>query len=113
MSLDDSSSTPVKPAKDAHSSTGSPTPPTESPPPAEELQDGEDNESTPDPHPEPEPEPDPVQIAAEAEKLKEQGNDSFKHKRYGEAIVLYTKAIGTSSYPSSLKGQDTFSRCAD
>lgn len=39
------------------------------------------------------PEPDPVAIAAEAEKLKERGNDSFKDGRYGEAIDLYTKAI--------------------
>lgn len=43
--------------------------------------------------PEPEPEPDPVAIVAEAEKLKEQGNQSFKRARYGEAVDLYTKAI--------------------
>jgi outer membrane biosynthesis protein TonB len=46
------------------------------------------------PQPEPEPKPDPAAIAAEAEKLKEQGNESFKRKRYGDAIDLYTKAIG-------------------
>jgi DnaJ family protein C protein 7 len=46
--------------------------------------------------PEPEPEPDPVAIVAEAEKLKEQGNQSFKRARYGEAVDLYTKAIGMS-----------------
>ena len=50
---------------------------------------------------EPEPEPDPAAIAAEAEKLKEQGNESFKRARYGEAVDLYTKAIGTSSSSSS------------
>ena len=44
--------------------------------------------------PEPEPKPDPAAIAAEAEKLKEQGNESFKRGRYGDAIDLYTKAIG-------------------
>ena len=48
------------------------------------------------PEPEPEPKPDPAAIAAEAEKLKEQGNESFKRGRYGDAIDLYTKAIGTS-----------------
>ncbi len=47
--------------------------------------------------PEPEPEPDPAAVAAEAERLKEQGNDSFKRGRYGEAVDLYTKAIGMSS----------------
>ncbi|KAI0047396.1 protein prenylyltransferase, partial [Auriscalpium vulgare] len=41
----------------------------------------------------PEPPRDPAEIAAEAEKLKEQGNVSFKAKRYGEAIDLYTNAI--------------------
>jgi outer membrane biosynthesis protein TonB len=46
------------------------------------------------PQPEPEPKPDPAAIAAEAEKLKEQGNESFKRGRYGDAIDLYTKAIG-------------------
>jgi DnaJ family protein C protein 7 len=49
----------------------------------------------PEPEPEPEPEPDPAAIAAEAEKLKEEGNDSFKRGRYGDAIDLYSKAIGT------------------
>jgi hypothetical protein len=59
----------------------------------------------PQPQPEPEPElgpepdfePDPAAIAAEAEKLKEQGNESFKRAKYGEAVDLYTKAIGMSS----------------
>jgi hypothetical protein len=46
------------------------------------------------PQPEPEPKPDPAAIAAEAEKLKEQGNESFKRGKYGDAIDLYTKAIG-------------------
>lgn len=50
-----------------------------------------------EPEPEPEPELDPAAIAAEAEKLKEQGNESFKLGRYGEAVDLYTKAISTSS----------------
>jgi hypothetical protein len=50
-----------------------------------------------EPEPEPAPEPDPAAIAAEAEKLKEQGNESFKRTRYGEAIDLYTKAISASS----------------
>ena len=36
-----------------------------------------------------------------AEKFKEQGNEKFKHKRYIEAIDLYTKAIGASSLSSS------------
>ncbi|KAI0058879.1 protein prenylyltransferase [Artomyces pyxidatus] len=39
------------------------------------------------------PEPEIVDIPAEAEKLKEQGNQSFKAKRYGEAVDRYTKAI--------------------
>jgi hypothetical protein len=94
-------STPPKTAKDAHSSTGSSTPPTVSPPPPEEPQDEDNDEpTTPDLDPEPEPEPDHEQIRAEAEKLKEQGNDLFKRGRYGEAIDLYTKALGTSSEPS-------------
>jgi outer membrane biosynthesis protein TonB len=60
-------------------------------------------QSDPEPKPEPEPnlEPDPVAIAAEAEKLKEQGNESFKRARYGEAVDLYTKAIGMSLSLSS------------
>jgi hypothetical protein len=52
--------------------------------------------------PEPEPEPDPAAIAAEAEKMKGQGNDLFKRRWYGEAIDLYSKAIGVSrlhAYP--------------
>ena len=52
---------------------------------------------SPQPQPQPEPEPDPAAIAAEAEKLKEQGNELFKRGKYGEAIDLYTKAIGASS----------------
>jgi hypothetical protein len=54
-----------------------------------------------EPEPEPELEPDPAAIAAEAEKLKEEGNQSFKRARYGEAVDLYTKAIGMSSSLSS------------
>jgi len=57
-------------------------------------------QSEPEPEPELEPEPDPAAIAAEAEKLKEQGNESFKRARYGEAVDLYTKAIGMSSLSS-------------
>jgi hypothetical protein len=34
--------------------------------------------------------------AVRAEKLKEQGNDSFRAKNFQEAIDLYTKAIGVS-----------------
>jgi hypothetical protein len=97
MSLVDPSSTPLTPVKDPHSPIGSFPPRTESPPSAEELRDGNSDHNEPASDPEPEPEPDPVQIAAEAEKLKERGNDSFKCGRYGEAIDLYTKAIGTSS----------------
>lgn len=110
MSPDDPSSSPTDVAKDAELSRGSPTPPSESPPlPDEEVPEGEnhapDPDSQPDPEPEPEPKPDPAAIAAEAEKLKEQGNDSFKRGRYGDAIDLYSKAIGPSpsihpSYPS-------------
>lgn len=54
------------------------------------------------PQPEPEPKPDPAAIAAEAEKLKEQGNESFKRGRYGDAVDLYTKAIGPFRPPSIL-----------
>lgn len=43
------------------------------------------------PSPEPEPEVDP---AVRAEKLKEEGNVAFKAGRYGNAIDLYTQAIG-------------------
>lgn len=39
------------------------------------------------------------QKALRAENTKEKGNAAFKAKRYGEAIDLYTKAIG--AYPSS------------
>ncbi|KZV65038.1 hypothetical protein PENSPDRAFT_147355 [Peniophora sp. CONT] len=35
----------------------------------------------------------PVDPEVEGERLKEQGNDAFKAKRYGEAVDLYTKAI--------------------
>lgn len=49
----------------------------------------------PEPTAEPEPETD-GQRAQRAEKVKEQGNTAFKAKRYGEAIDLYTKAIGSS-----------------
>lgn len=55
---------------------------------------GPQPQAQPQPEPEPEPKPDPAAIAAEAEKLKEQGNESFKRGRYGDAIDLYTKAIG-------------------
>lgn len=107
MSFDDSSSTLVEPATDADSHTGSSTPPSESLLLADELPDGDGENKEPTPDPEPEPEPDPVQIAADAEKLKEQGNESFKCGRYGEAIDLYTKAIGLSPPipPLPLKGE--------
>jgi hypothetical protein len=68
------------------------------PPPQSESQPQSESES----EPELEPEPDPAAIAAEAEKLKEQGNESFKRARYGEAVDLYTKAIGMSSIHPSL-----------
>ena len=58
-------------------------------------------QSEPEPVLEPAPEPDPAAMAVEAEKLKEQGNESFKRARYGEAVDLYTKAIGMSSSSSS------------
>jgi DnaJ family protein C protein 7 len=59
-----------------------------------------------EPDPEPKLEPDPAAIAAEAEKLKERGNESFKRARYGDAVDLYTKAIGMSS--SSLSSLSSF-----
>ncbi|SRR6266702_1896581 len=94
MSLDDAPSSAAASIIDAEPSTGPHTPPADSPPPqAEELPEGENGAPTP-PNSQPIPEPDPVAIAAEAEKLKEQGNDSFKVGRYGDAIDLYTKAIG-------------------
>ena len=107
MSPDDPSSSAADVVKDAELSPGSHTPPSESPPlPDDEVSEGENHapdpdsqpepESEPKPEPEPEPElePDPAAIAAEAEKLKEEGNDSFKRGRYGDAIDLYSKAIG-------------------
>jgi hypothetical protein len=66
-----------------------------------QLASGSEDPSPPQPEPEPELEPDPAAIAAEAEKLKEEGNQSFKRARYGEAVDLYTKAIGMSSSLSS------------
>ena len=39
-----------------------------------------------------------VDPEAEGERLKEQGNNAFKSKRYGEAVDLYTKAISESIY---------------
>ncbi|KAH9973385.1 hypothetical protein BJV74DRAFT_889074 [Russula compacta] len=51
----------------------------------------------PDGAPEPDPQPEPDPISAEAEKLKEQGNEFFKSGQYNEAIDLYTKAIGLVS----------------
>ncbi|KAJ7281964.1 protein prenylyltransferase [Mycena rebaudengoi] len=47
---------------------------------------------TPSPSPPPEPEPE-EDIRVRAEKVKEQGNEAFKAKRFGDAIDLYTKAI--------------------
>ena len=66
-------------------------------PPASTSEDPSPPQPQREPEPEPEPEPDPAAIAVEAEKLKEQGNQSFKRARYGEAVDLYTKAIGMSS----------------
>jgi len=40
-------------------------------------------------------------IATRAEKVKEQGNAAFKLGKYLEAIDLYTKAIGMSSFRNS------------
>ncbi|KAF8270650.1 TPR-like protein [Lactarius quietus] len=95
MSPDDTPISAVEPIIDAEPSTGPNTPPADSPPPqVEEPPEGENGASTPPAsQPLPIPEPDPVAIAAEAEKLKEQGNESFKAGRYGDAIDLYTRAI--------------------
>jgi hypothetical protein len=41
-----------------------------------------------------------VEKVAKAEKFKEKGNESFRCKRYIEAIDLYTEAIGASSLSS-------------
>jgi DnaJ homolog subfamily C member 7 len=38
--------------------------------------------------------------AVKAEKVKELGNVAFKAKRYGDAIDLYTQAIGVSFFKS-------------
>ncbi|KAH9074925.1 hypothetical protein EDB83DRAFT_2515802 [Lactarius deliciosus] len=93
MSLDDAPTSAAELIIDAEPSTGPHTTPADSPPPQEEeLPDGENGVPAP-PNSQPIPEPDPVAMAAEAEKLKEQGNDSFKAGRYGDAIDLYTKAI--------------------
>jgi DnaJ family protein C protein 7 len=96
MSLDDTPPSAAESTIDADPSTGPNTPPADSPPPqAEEPPEAENGVPTPPiSQPPPIPEPDPAAIAAEAEKLKEQGNDSFKAGRYGDAIDLYTKAIG-------------------
>jgi len=66
------------------------------PPPASASEDPSPPQLQPQSDPEPELEPDPAAIAAEAEKLKEEGNQSFKRARYGEAVDIYTKAIGMS-----------------
>ena len=94
MSLDNAPNSTAELIIDAELSTAPHSPPADPPPPqAEEPPQGENGATTP-PNSQPIPEPDPVAIAAEAEKLKEQGNNSFKVGRYGEAIDLYTKAIG-------------------
>lgn len=100
MSLDDTAAESII---DADPSTGPNSPPEDSPPPQpEEPPEVENGVPTPpDSQPLPIPEPDPAAIAAEAEKLKEQGNDSFKVGRYGDAIDLYTKAIGTCTIRST------------
>jgi hypothetical protein len=106
MSLDDAPTSTAESIIDADPSTGPNTPPADSPPPqAEEPPEGENGVPTPPnsqpPQAPPIPEPDPAAIAAEAEKLKEQGNDSFKVGRYGAAIDLYTKAIGACTIRST------------
>lgn len=35
-----------------------------------------------------------MSVEAAADRLKERGNEAFKAKRFGEAIDLYTQAIG-------------------
>ena len=81
--LQDGEKMPVEPPP--LSSAADPTSPQPQPQPQSQPE--------PEPEPGPEREPDPAAIAAEAEKLKEQGNESFKLGRYGEAVDLYTKAI--------------------
>lgn len=113
MSLDDPPTSAVESIIDADPSTGPNTPPADSPPPqAEDPPEGENRVPTPpNPQPLPIPEPDPVAIAAEAEKLKEQGNDSFKAGRYGDAIDLYTKAIGACTIRSIRTQERTDRQC--
>lgn len=49
----------------------------------------------------PSPSPEPVEDDAgkRAEKIKDQGNTAFKAAKYAEAVDLYTKAIGSYSFP--------------
>ncbi|KAJ7230506.1 hypothetical protein GGX14DRAFT_583593 [Mycena pura] len=47
----------------------------------------------PTPPPEPQPEEEEEDILVRAEKIKQQGNEAFKAKKFGEAVDLYTKAI--------------------
>ena len=60
--------------------SGSPPPPSASPTPAPEPEEEGDNKQR-------------------AEKIKEQGNVSFKAGKFQDAIELYTKAIGV--FPAS------------
>lgn len=66
--------------RDQATGSGSNSPPPKSPSP------NQDNSSHL-------PSPEPEDLITRAEKIKEQGNVSFKAGRYGEAIDLYTKAI--------------------
>ncbi|EJD36498.1 hypothetical protein AURDEDRAFT_174457 [Auricularia subglabra TFB-10046 SS5] len=92
----------------AAASTSSPAPATPSPatgPP----QNGASSSSPPPPpssskSPTPEPEPE-VDSATKAERLKEQGNQLFKQKKYQEAINLYSQAIGAFLLRYSLGAQ--------
>ncbi|KNZ74968.1 hypothetical protein J132_05367 [Termitomyces sp. J132] len=68
--------------------------------PADNVAGSSSPPASPTPNPvshEPTPEPAEEDSIARAEKVKEQGNVSFKAGRYGEAIDLYTKAIELNS----------------
>src|SRR5712691_9446327 len=101
MSPDDPSSLPADVAEDPELSPGSHTPPSDLPALQDEEAPEGENHATQIPSLTLNPSLTltPMAIAAKAEKLKEQGNDSFKHERYGDATDLYSKAIGL--FPSS------------
>ncbi|KAG5353588.1 hypothetical protein C0989_005109 [Termitomyces sp. Mn162] len=72
--------------------------------PADNVAGSSSPPASPTPNPvshEPTPEPAEEDSIARAEKVKEQGNVSFKAGRYGEAIDLYTKAIGQMLTPKT------------